>query len=72
MLGALSPKQAEAKNRVEKYYVVKAPMEAKAEKLEAYVEPSKLTFDAGFKGKAGNLNPTHVRHKAFHTKTKAQ
>jgi uncharacterized protein YecE (DUF72 family) len=46
MLGALTPEQAEAKDRVESYYVVKAPMEAKEEKLEAYVEPSKLTFEA--------------------------
>jgi uncharacterized protein YecE (DUF72 family) len=46
MLGALTPEQAEAKNRVESYYVVKAPAEAKEEKLEAFVEPSKLTFDA--------------------------
>jgi hypothetical protein len=46
MLGALTPEQAEAKNRVESYYVVKAPAEAREEKLEAFVEPSKLTFDA--------------------------
>jgi hypothetical protein len=46
MLGIITPEQAEAKNRVESYYVVKAPMEAKEEKLEAYVEPSKLTFEA--------------------------
>jgi uncharacterized protein YecE (DUF72 family) len=45
MLGALTPEQAEAKNRVESYYVVKAPVEAKEEKLEAFVEPSELTFD---------------------------
>ena len=43
MLGALTPKQAEAKATVQKY--LKIPTEIKRPTLEAFVEPKKMTFE---------------------------
>jgi len=44
MLGVLSPKQAEAKNRVEDYFKTSAAF--KEPKIEAFVEPSELDFES--------------------------
>jgi len=43
MLGAITPKQAEAKATVEKY--LKIPTKIKRPTLEAFVEPQKMTFE---------------------------